>query len=183
MMANSATNEPLLDAQVRLDSLPATGRHLKVTASEDQRAVIAERLGILSVESLNAELHARPLKGGIEVSGKLSAEVSQACVITFEPVSETISEELFRLFLHGPSDEPVPASGAEVFVDLDGADQPDRFEGPEVDLTEWLVETLSLALEPYPRKPGAAVAPEYHDEGDETDSPFQALKALKSTKE
>ena len=182
-MTSNTTNEPLLDAQVRLDSLPATGRHLSVTASETQCAAIAERLGVLSVESLTAELHARPLKGGIEVSGTLTAAVTQACVITFEPVPETVSEDLFRLFLHGPSDEPTPASGAEVFVDLDGEDLPDRFEGPEVDLTEWLVETLSLAIEPYPRKPGAEIAPDYHDEGDETESPFQALKALKSTKE
>ena len=47
-----------------------------------------------------------------------------------------------------------PAPGAEVFVDLEGEDLPDHFDGPEADLSEWLIETLALALDPYPRKPG-----------------------------
>ena len=182
-MSVDRSQEPLLDGSIRLDSLPAAGRHLKVAASADQCLALAERLDILTVENLTASLHARTIKGGIEVSGTLVADVTQACVVSFEPVPEHIEEDLFRLFLHGPSDAPALAAGAEVFVDLDGEDLPDHFEGPEVDLTEWLVETLSLALEPYPRKQGVEIDTAYRDDADDGDSPFDALKALKTTKE
>lgn len=182
-MSKIRSDLPLLDARIRLDSLPSAGRHLDVSASDEQRDMLAERLGILSVEKLGASLRARTIKGGIEVSGTLVADVTQACVVTFEPVPEHIEENLFRLFLNGPSDDPKPVAGAEIYVDLDGEDLPDHFEGPEVDLTEWLVETLSLALEPYPRKDGAEIDAAYRDDEDDGDSPFDALKALKTTKE
>ena len=182
-MSKERSDIPLLDARVRLDSLPAAGRRLDVTANDEQREALAERLGILSVEKLAASLHARTIKGGIEVSGTLAADVTQACVVSFEPVPEHIEETLFRLFLNGPSDNPAPVAGAEIYIDLDGEDLPDHFEGPEVDLTEWLVETLALALEPYPRKDDAELDPVFRDEGDDGDSPFDALKALKMTKE
>ena len=182
-MTGPADNLPLLEARVRLDSLPVNGRTLDVAATEAQRLAIAERLGILSVEALSAHLKARPFRGGIEVSGTLQADVTQACVVSFEPVPEHIAEKLFRLFLHGPVDEPARAPGAEVFVDLEGDDAPDHFDGPEADLAEWLIETLSLALDPYPRKEGVEIDKEYRDEKNDGDSPFAALRSLKTDKD
>ncbi|MBU1174484.1 MAG: DUF177 domain-containing protein [Alphaproteobacteria bacterium] len=181
-MSPARNSAPLLDAGVRLDALPLAGRRLAVAATKEQCAAIAERLGILSVDRLEAELLARPIKGGIEVGGSLDAEVTQECVVSFEPVPERIAEKPFRLFLSGVSGEPEHNAGAEVFVDLDGADPPDYFEGPEADLSEWLIETLALALNPYPRKPGAEIDPDYRDGEDDKDSPFKALKDLKPTK-
>ncbi len=176
-------DEPLLDASVRLDALPAAGRHVSVAANAEQCAAIARRLGILSVEKLGAELTARPLRGGIEVSGDLTADVIQVCVVSFEPVPEHIEERLFRLFLAGPADEPDAVPGAEVYVDLEDDDLPDHFLGPEADLSEWLIEILSLALNPYPRKPGAEIDSVYRDDEAEGSSPFESLKALKSIKD
>ncbi len=182
-MTAHRNDAPLLDASIRIDSLPLSGRHVSVAADEDQRAAIAERLDILSVDALSAELTARPLRGGIEVSGQLKADVTQACVVSFDPVPEHIEEDLFRLFLHSAEAEPDPVSGAEIYVDLDGDDLPDHFDGPEADLSEWLIEVLSLALDPYPRKPGAEVDPAYVDTESDPDSPFDMLKALKATKD
>ena len=51
---------------------------------------------------------------------------------------------------------PAPAS-AEVFVDLEGDDMPDHFEGHEADLSDLIVETLALAIDPYPRAPDASL--------------------------
>lgn len=175
--------EALLEARVRLDAVPAAGRKLDVAANKDQRQAIADRLGILSIEALTCALSVRPLRGGIEVSGRLVADVTQACVVSFEPVPEHIEEKLFRLFLQRREDAPEPAPGAEIYVDLDGEDLPDHFDGPEADLSEWLIETLALALDPYPRKPGAEIDPAFRDDTDEPVSPFEALKALKSPKE
>lgn len=176
-------DEPIIDARVRMDSLPAGGRTLVVKTGPEERAAVAERLGILSVDALDARILARPIKGGIEVSGTLMADVTQACVVSFEPVPDHIEEKLYRLFLQGAQHQPDPAPGAEIYVDLERDDLPDHFDGPEADFSEWLVETLSLALDPYPRKQGVELDPAFRDEPDESDSPFKALKALKTTKD
>lgn len=170
-----------LDAALRLDSLPQKGRTLKVVATSEQRAAIAERLGLLSLDRLEAELVARPLRGGVRVTGWLRAGLAQACVISFVAVPETIEEPLDRVFLPGREKEDDAPAGAEIFVDLEGDDLPDHFEGPEVDLSEWLIETLSLSADPYPHAPDARVQPLEQEGGaDETEpSPFAKLKALK----
>lgn len=178
--------EPLLDARIHIDALPANGRSLEITASPIQRAAIAERLQILSVESFASTLTARSLRGGIRVKGRLVADVTQQCVVSFEPVPEHIEEMVDRVFLPGRADDDNAIPGSEIFVDLQDEDIPDHFEGRELDVSELLVETLSLALDPYPRRPGASIA-EYgatDEDGPESDyAPFAALKALKSAKD
>lgn len=170
----------LLDAVVRLDDLPQMGRHIKVRANEDERNEIARRLDVVSVERLEAELLARPLRGGVEVKGRLLAEVTQACVVSFEPVAEAISEPVDRVFMPGHDEKYEGPAGAEVFVDLENDTIPDRFDGSEVDLSELLVETLSLALDPYPRHPDAHLPAQNDPDKDQMEaSPFAKLKTLK----
>ena len=66
-----------------------------------------------------------------------------------------------------------------MFVDVEGEDEPDYFEGPEADLSELIIETLSLAIDPYPRAPGVVLDTEDADDEEETASPFAALKGLR----
>src|SRR5690606_37879064 len=67
---------------------------------------------------------------------------------------------------------------AEVFVDLEGDDMPDHFEGNEADLSDLIVETLALSIDPYPKLEGERVGVA-GDVDDEDDPPFAGLKALK----
>jgi len=63
----------------------------------------------------------------------------------------------------------------------DGDDDPDDIPADEsgvVDLGEELVQQLSLALDPYPRAPGAEIPPE-HAGG--AHGPFAALARLKGS--
>lgn len=182
-MSLPPTEPPLLDAALRFDTIPVSGRSLDVAATESQRSRIAERLGIVSVENLAAALKATAFRGGVRVTGRLEAAVTQACVVTFDPVPETISEPLDRIFLPGGGDTGESRSG-EVFVDLENDDLPDHFEGPEVDFAEYLVETLALALDPYPRASGAEIADDGPLSGDEEPrSPFAGLQSLKPEKD
>ena len=50
-----------------------------------------------------------------------------------------------------------PTPGSEVFIDLEDDDFPDHIDGPEVDLSALLIETLALAIDPYPRRPGESL--------------------------
>jgi len=170
-------DDSALDASIRIDHLPSEGRDLKLSASEAQRAALAERLMISAVEKLDVTLNAAPFRGGIRVLGRLASTIVQPCVVTFEPVTQTIDEAIDRVFLPGRDKQHAP--GAEVFIDIDEEDAPDYFEGPEVDLTELIVETLSLAIDPYPRAAGASLEniPQPPDEA--PDSPFSSLKSLR----
>ncbi|GGF24755.1 metal-binding protein [Youhaiella tibetensis] len=170
-------DESALDASIRIDHLPPEGRDLKLSANAEQRAALAERLTITSVEKLDVTLNAAPFRGGIRVLGRLIATIVQPCVVTFAPVTQDIDEPIDRVFLPGREKQHTP--GAEVFIDIEEEDAPDYFEGPEVDLTELIVETLSLAIDPYPRAPGASLADIPREPADEPESPFSSLKSLR----
>ncbi|QMV02330.1 DUF177 domain-containing protein [Devosia sp. D6-9] len=168
-----------LDASLRIDHLPPEGRDLKLSANAEQRAALTERLRISDLEKLDVSLNVAPFRGGIRVLGRLQARVVQPCVVSFVPVTQDIDEPIDRVFLPGREKQHAP--GAEVFIDMEEEDAPDYFEGPEVDLTELIVETLSLAIDPYPRAPGASVADIAQDPDDEPDSPFSSLKSLRDS--
>lgn len=171
------TSKPVLDALVRIDQIPASGRDFEIEADAEQREALTGRLGVSALEAFGARVNVRALRGGVRVRGRLKAAVVQPCVVTFEPVRQSIDEPVDRVFLPGREERYEGPPGAEVYVDLEGEDPPDHYEGNEIDLSELLVETLSLAIDPYPRLEGVDIPPEARDEED--DSPFAKLKALK----
>lgn len=173
----------LLDATIRFDNLPATGRTLKVKSTPPQNIAIAKRLAVESVERLSAQLEVKPIKGGIDVKGHVEAVVTQSCVVTFVPVFQEISEPINRIFLSGGGEEGAGRGGSEVFIDLEGDDLPDYFDGPEVDFTEVLLEHVALAIDQFPRAEGAELPPPAEADAPENLSPFASLKHLKSTRD
>jgi len=168
---------------VHLDQLSVQDRTHEIEATPEECAALAERYGILSVDSLKAEVKLRMLPGGelVRLRGKFTAQVVQACVVTLEPVPEQVAES-FDL-TYGPEPDP---EGEEIVLELDAGDPPEPIIGNSIDIGEAVAEHLALALEPFPRAPGAEFA-EYHDEdGPEEQpetaqkpNPFAALAALK----
>lgn len=176
-MTRPETPAPLLDASVRIDNIPTEGRDLDVVATAAQKQAIAARLQISAVEELRARLHVSRLRAGMRVEGIVEAVTVQPCVVTFVPVVQEMAEPIDRLFLPAAEQPKSATSHPEVFVDLETEDEPDYFDGHEVDLSEAIVEAVALGLDPYPRAPGAALPAEAIDE-DEDDSPFAGLKSL-----
>ena len=169
----------LTGGSVRLDSMPVTGRDVSINPGDEERAAIAAQLGVTSLDRLQVTLHAVKFRGGIRVTGRLTGAVTQPSVVTLEPVHQQLAEPIDRIFLPGGGKDFAAAANAEIFVDLEGEDIPDHFEGPEADLTDLIVETLALAVDLYPRAPGESL----EGLGFESDlgegSPFSVLKALK----
>lgn len=159
---------PEFPRPVTLAHVPAAGQALLLLADEGEREALAARFELLDLLSFTGELQLRPApEGRVMVTGRLVAEVDQACVVTLEPVRERIEEAVaWRLLPDGM--EP-----------SDGDDDPDDIpaEGGVVDLGEALAQQLSLALNPYPRAPGAELPPEASDDG--AHGPFAALAKLK----
>jgi hypothetical protein len=170
-------------AGIRLDSMPSAGRDLALNVDAEDRLAVADQLGVLAVEKLQVRLHAVRFKGGIRVSGRLVATTVQRSVVSLEPVPQEISELVDRIFLPGGEKEYAGPADAEIFVDLEGDEVPDHFEGNEANLSDLIVETLALALDAYPRLPGESVG-QLGDDGDTgSDLPFAGLKVLKDTED
>jgi uncharacterized metal-binding protein YceD (DUF177 family) len=167
------------EATVRVDHLPPEGRAIRLEADEEERAQLAAFLELTSIDSLSVEMTALPFRGGIRVLGSLRARIVQPSVVTLEPVSQDIEEAIDRVFLPGIQAPQPSVPGAEVFVDLEADELPDPLEGPEVDLSDLVIESLALAIDPYPRRQGESVEDLDLPADAGEDSPFAALKALK----
>ena len=180
------TESAPLKLEVGVAKLPQNGLPVRFEASEEERAALAEHFGILSVESLTADLLVRRWKrDGVEVEGRFRAKVSQACVVTTEPVAEAINEPVEVIFVPDGSklSRIAPESDGELHLDPEGADIPETFTGDRIDLGAYLTEIVGLALDPYPRAEGA----EFTDTDTDPDpdggkvSPFAALGRLKTS--
>lgn len=167
--------------QVR--KLPQEGLAVTLSTTPEECRALAARLGILGCESVAAELTLTVSEGGKRVvaRGRLTAQVTQACVVTLDPVPETVDEPVELLFL----DESLIDVGADemVFTDADLDDDepiPDPIVRGAFDVGAALSECLALALDPYPRRPDAAFAPPADEpSGEPKRNPFAALQVLR----
>jgi uncharacterized metal-binding protein YceD (DUF177 family) len=171
---------PEFSRPVRVDTLGPGPRSVGIEADESERAALAERFGLVSLGRLAAEA-ALSLNGEIVTAqGQVRAEVVQSCIATGDPVRAGVAED-FRIEFRPPpgpvsADEEVELGESELDVVF--------YDGASVDLGEAVAETLSLALNPYPRSPAAeaalkAAGVKSEEEAREESSPFAALKALK----
>ncbi|TFF23326.1 DUF177 domain-containing protein [Jiella endophytica] len=160
-------------------TLPQDGRRIDYAATPEELTAIAAALQIETARNVTAELLARPFrKDGARVTGRIAAILVQKSVVTLEPVIQSIDEPFEATFVReAKAPRRQQAETAEIIVDPEAEDPPESFVGDKIDLGAKLFETLVLALDPYPRRPGesfgAAAADE--DEDDDVPSPFAAL--------
>lgn len=177
------TETPEFSRPFRVDNISAAGNEYQLKAEPAECAALAERFGILSIEKLTARVQLKAVSGGtkVYVKGWLTADVTQACVITLEPVPEHIEEEFELTFAEPPEDE----DGNELELSMDDDDPPDHIVGGCIDAGEAIAEHLALALNPFPRKPGAAIpkAAQEAEIAEERPNPFAALERLRQKKE
>jgi uncharacterized metal-binding protein YceD (DUF177 family) len=152
-------------------------RVVRVEANAAERAALAERFALQAVPRLRAVARLRRVEGGVRAALDIDAEVVQTCVVTLDPLPAAIRQSVELAFAEGAE-----ATAGEVFVDLAGEDPPEPLVGRTIDLGEVVAEHLGLALDPYPRRPGAIFAgldegPWAADEGEA--GPFAALRLLK----
>jgi len=155
----------------------AQGRAISVEADGRARAAIARRLGLVALDRFVLTADVRAIAGGIGARGEVSADVVQACAATDLPVPATMTEPFDLRFLRDV-DAPV---GEEDEIEI-GSDDLDLLplEGDRVDLGEAAVQTLSLALDPFPRHPDAdRILAEKGVLSEEAAGPFAALAKLR----
>ena len=157
-----------------LDRIGAGDKTESVSANEGERAGLARRFALISVESLSATYKLRREGEAVRASGHLSARVTQACVVTGDPVPAKVEEDFDLRFVAEPVD-----GGEEMEIDADECDTI-FYTGGAVDLGEAAAETLALALDPFPRSAGAAeMLKKAGVVGEDEVTPFNAFAALK----
>lgn len=171
---------------VALESVPDEGLDLALEAEAAERAAVARRLGLEAVSRLELTGCLRRQGGSnlYRLTGMLRAEVVQTCVVSLEPLEARLEVALDRGFLVA---EPEEGAAPEAEVEIEGDDPPDAVPGGVADLGEVAVEELALALDPYPRRPGAELPAALPDgdgeagdgEGGDEDGPFSVLRRLK----
>lgn len=158
----------------RVDQIGEGASEVAIEADPAERAAVAARFGLGSVERLHAQLSLRREGGAILASGRVGATLVQLCSVTGDPIPVTIDEGVTLRFV-------APGGSVEDEVELsDDALDTVEVEGGVVDLGEVAAETMALALDPFPRSPRAAEvlreAGVLTEEEARPANPFAALK-------
>lgn len=124
---------------------------VRIEAAVAERAALARRLDLLALDRLTADLVVRRSgRAHLIVTGRFSAHVTQRCVVTTEPVASVVEDDIHAEFVQ----DGVEADWME--VDLDPlSEEPEPLSAPVLDVGEVVTQHLALALDPYPRAPGA----------------------------
>lgn len=163
------------DQRLSLDQI-RDGDRIDLSADQTECSSIADRLGLLSLDRLDA--HAVLSRDGekIRATGRIKASLAQPCVATGEPVPALVDEPFELQFLPEPR-------GIRPDEELElGPDDLDTIfhDGSGIELGSAIIDSLALALDPYPRSAGAdAALKEAGVLSEEEAGPFAALAALR----
>ena len=133
------TPTPEFSRPHRLDRIGTGDSDVRVEASPEERAALAKRFRLVSIDVLAADFTLRRDAAGVVARGTLKGAVVQSCVATAEPVPATIDESFALRFL--PEGTP---EGDEIELSSEECDTM-FFEGGAIDLGEAAAETLALA--------------------------------------
>ena len=166
----------------------------EIEADAPACAGLVRQFGLVDMTAFRTSLRLKWVQGGrlLRLTGSLYAEIVQTCVVTLEPVGNTI-EESFEIQFEPQS----PAAGQDSAASAAPEGEAGAMEtveplyGDSLDIGDLAAGELALAIDPYPRKTdisldvmpaprGGQAAPDERAEvGSERASPFEILAALK----
>jgi len=159
--------------------IPEAGLHRELEADEAARTALAVLAEVREVLSAHASFDVVQQRDGkVHVEGRVRARIGQTCVVTLDPIESDIDEPIDQMFA---PPEQIPELADMVEDDpnseAETADPPEPIMGGQIDLGRLAADALLLAIDPYPRKPGA-VFEQPAEAASSDDHPFAALKAL-----
>jgi len=168
-----------LDWSYRVTEIPEGGLKTTREATEGERVRLAEALEIMGCRRLTAEFTIRAIgKGHYRLAGKVAADITQACVVTLEPIEQRASGDFDVEFW--------PAGGlpqsTEDEIEALSAAEIEPIEHGRIDVGQIVFETLSASIDPYPRKEGAEFDPPADEGGGAAAGPFAALRKLRENR-
>ncbi len=179
--------EPEFSRPFAVDKLGPQAAVVELGAKPAERQALARRFDLQALDALGAELRLERAGGGglVRVTGRLRARGAQTCVVTLEPVPFALDQAVGLVF--APASDV--ADQGEVVVEAEGEDAPEPIVDGTIDLGEAMAQTLAVALDPYPRAPGASLErSEFGPDGENgtgeaeaatQEAPFAALRRLR----
>jgi uncharacterized metal-binding protein YceD (DUF177 family) len=173
---------------IRFADLPTRKRsHFTIEPDSDGRKAIARTIGVLKVKKLRFDGVLIPTgKRDWRIEATLGATISQACVISLDPVTTRIDEEITRSYISDFDKRDDTSDDTEVEMIEDDTTDP----LPEtLDLIDVIAEALVLTMPPYPRKEGieaetvGVTEPGKAVMTDEDARPFARLAVLRAAAE
>lgn len=165
---------PEFSRRVKLARIGAEPYRRRIGASEAERAALARRFDLVSLDRLEAEVELIPRgERTILLRAEFEAAFAQRCIVTLDPVAGVLAE-WFELLYGPPEAEETAASlvGEEVAFEPLGGDA--------IDIGEAVAQEFSLALPAFPRRPDAPVetAVETEPASPAASNPFAGLLRL-----
>lgn len=122
---------------------------MALEANEAERAALAVRFGIVSVQSLTAKIALQLDGEAVAAKGSLAAKIMQSCAISGDDLPVSIKEELTLRFV-----PERPIESEEIELEEEDLDEI-AYTGTAFDLGEAVAQSLALAIDPYLTGPNA----------------------------
>ena len=144
--------------------------HFDICLKETERRQLSERFSFIKLEEVMGELALAQIADGCwELKGKINVAITQACVVSGQPVESTFMIELEERFVDSFSDQ-TEIDAMEVDVDL--------LVNGEIPVGECLCQWIGVCAPAWPRAENVPVL-EMHDVDDSENHPFARLSELK----
>lgn len=132
---------------VSIEDVEAGTVERRLEANDAERAALADRFDLLSIDSLSATATLRRLPASplVRVEGQLTADVGQRCIVSLAPVSDHIDINFSEIF---------SPAGYQPRGEMEEDEIVDSFDDGGIDIGELVAQHLSLFLNPYPRAEG-----------------------------
>lgn len=158
---------------------PSASRQSSVEATPSERAGLAVYYGVETIASLRFDYSIDALPSQrFRLTGEVRGELTQLCGVTLDPVEESICEPVSIEYWpeHLLIEAGAAGGGAEELLD---ADPPEPLVNGRIDLGMIAAEIFASAINPYPRKEGAAFDWSDGEAEKGESSAFAALRRLK----
>ena len=134
---------------VAVDRLGPEEAVFEIAPSGGERAALAKRFGLISLDGLQAKVTLRRLDDArrVRLSATFSVDVLQSCVVTLEAVPSHIEDSFVLVYQEGAKEF------RKAICLLEGEDPPEPLIDGVIDVGEAVAEHLGLALDAYPRAP------------------------------
>ncbi len=142
---------PEFSRMFSVKTIGSIAQTVSITATDEECAALAKRFDLVAVDMLNTRATLVLVDQGIEARGTLRARVTQRCVATDAPLVARLTEEFSIRFIASRAEE---SAADEIEINADECDIIEH-DGQNIDLGEAVAQTLLLALDPFPRAPGA----------------------------
>jgi uncharacterized metal-binding protein YceD (DUF177 family) len=174
-MKMTAETPPEFSNIVPLSEIGAGQTHLRLSANAAERAALALRFGLFTLDRFDALVALSRDGEGILAKGSFTAALTQPCVATGASVPAQLEEDFSVRVL------PETGQAPEAEIELEAGDCDTMFhDGRRVDVGEVAAQSLGLAINLYPRSPDAASVLKQVGVKDEDEvGPFAALAALR----